>query len=64
MNRQEQQALALWAIGEYIMRHIDDILAEAEDKRLQNYNGDEETLTALEAQVKAIVEKQISQSKG
>lgn len=64
MNRKEQQVLALQASGEYMMRHIGDILAEMEDKRLQSYDGrDEEILIALEAQAKAIAEAHISQPK-
>lgn len=46
--------------------HIEDIMEEVEDKRLQKseYVLDEETLIAIEAQVKAIAETLASQSNG
>lgn len=65
LNYQEQRALALRASGEYMMRHSGDITAEVEDKRLQSYewSQNEETLAALEAQIKALAERLISQAK-
>ncbi|HET8842760.1 MAG TPA: hypothetical protein VFN35_14955 [Ktedonobacteraceae bacterium] len=65
LNHQEQRALALRASGEYMMRHSGDITAEVEDKRLQSYEWSqkEETLAALEAQIKALAEMLISQAK-
>lgn len=65
MNEQQMRMIALQASGEYLMKHIADIMGVVEDKRFWNEAGmpDEETLVMIEAQVKAIAEELIQQAK-
>jgi hypothetical protein len=65
MNEQQIRMIALQASGEYLMRHIAGIMRIVEDKRSRNKEGvlNEETLVTIEAQVKAIAEELIQQSK-
>jgi hypothetical protein len=65
MNEQRIRMIALQASGEYLMKHIAGVMGIVEDKRSRNDEGalNEETLVTIEAQVKAIAEELVQQSK-
>jgi len=65
MNERQIRMIALQATGEYLMKHIAGIMGIVEDKRSRNKEGvlNEGTLVAIEAQVKAIAEELVLQSR-
>jgi hypothetical protein len=65
MDEQYIRMIALQASGEYLMKHIAGIMGTVEDKRSWNKEGvlNEETLVTIEAQVRAIAEELVQQSR-
>jgi hypothetical protein len=65
MNEQRIRMMALQASGEYLMKHIAGVMGVVEDNRSRHDEGvlKEETLVAIEAQVKAIAEELVQQSR-
>ena len=65
INEQHIRVIALQASGEYLMKHIAGVMRIVEDELSQNNAGvlNEETLVAIEAQVKALAKELIQRSR-
>ena len=59
MNDQQVRTIALQASGEYVMNHIADVMEMVQDTWARHDDDalDEETLIAIEAEVKAMAEE-------
>src|SRR5579862_5903148 len=65
LNNRERRTIAFQASGEYLMSHIADVMELVQDSRdLNEDEPDEEMLSTIEAQIKAIAEELIHQSEG
>ena len=63
VNEQRRRAIALQAIGEYLINHIAGVMEMVQDERAQDDKIlDEEALVTIEAEVKAIAEELTHQS--
>jgi hypothetical protein len=64
MKQSQTHRLALHAVGEYIMNHIDGVMEMVQDTYAlsKDKNLDEKTLVAIEEQVKAIANELTHQS--
>jgi hypothetical protein len=65
MNEQQIRIIALQASSEYLMKHIAGVMGIVEDKRARDKEGvlSEKILVTIEAQVKAIAEELLQQSR-
>lgn len=65
MNDQQIRTSALQASGEYVMNHIADVMEMVQDTRARHDDNalDEETLNAIEAEVKAMAEELTRQTR-
>jgi hypothetical protein len=65
LNKLDLRMAALQVSGEYLMKHIADVMELIQDKcALDEDEPDEEMLVTIEAHIKAITEALITQSKG
>ena len=65
MNEQQIRSIALQASSEYLMKHVAGVMGIVEDKRTRDKEGmlSEKILVTIEAQVKAIAEELLQQSR-
>ena len=65
MDEQSLRKIALRASGEYVMNHLDGVVEMVQDSRARRHEDEltEVSLTPIDAQIKAIAEELIQQSR-